>query len=139
MKHCILALIIGLVFPLGAAAQPGPSQPELSPYEQLRYGSKLWQVPREPYQSDFRLEQYKNMLYEPSSPSRKSKQPTPGKPRYSSPSPIRTPALNSAPDRAQQRFQSRQQWENEQRKISERSRDRHPGSPEKPAWQRGSN
>ena len=64
----------------------------MSPYERGRYGGSLWAVPREPYQSRYQMDRFNSGLY-------------------------------SLPESVvRERFQSRVQWESEQRKISDRAR-----------------
>ena len=134
MQKFILMLGLALLWAVPALAQshpPGakptpayrPPTTGLSPYEQMRYGTSLWEVPREPYQSRYRLEQDTSKINQPPaatvSPRRSSGQ---GR------SPINTNPAGSVGERkTKERFQSRMQWENEQRKISDRSRHSAPG------------
>ena len=90
----IIVLSLILWAPGSAWAQtPAPALPsaKLSPYEEQRYGDTLWAVPREPYQSGYRMEEYKARPY-------------------------------ARPGLSQRRFHNEMTWRNEQRKISERSR-----------------
>jgi hypothetical protein len=121
---------------------PAPAQTQgpsagLSPYERQVYGDRLWQLPREPYQREYRSEEYQARPYWPP-----VEEPKPGastlRARSSGRAPLRTgaPASLGRPGRTQQRFQSRKSFENEQRKISERSRLRAPGAAGPQPWQR---
>ncbi len=155
-----LILLSGLMWPAAAPAQYQAPSTRLSPYEQQRYDSSLWQVPREPYQSRFKLEEFKARGYIPPQP-----EPGPGvsvdKRRTGVQSPVRTEAdvltpsvqspVRTAPgatpsraeQRARDRFQTRSTWENQQRQIGERSRIAVPAPPvvpnqfnqfNQPAW-----
>lgn len=122
------------------AARPAPAQapsPALSPYEELRYGSNLSEVPRDPYQSEFRSETYQARPYiapEPDSPIRPGAAAVD---RRQNPSPTasqgrirtRNDGLKTPDARVRDRYQTRTSWSNEQRKISERSRIPVPSAP----------
>ena len=129
MKAIITLLLACGLWAAPAWAQSKAGSPELTPYEQLRYGDSLWEVPREPYQSDYQLERRRaNISQAPPAPG-------PAQPGRLE-SPLRTGPAKTDDTRAQQRFQSRKQWENEQRKISERSRSSVPSRQSKPAWKK---
>ena len=121
MKTTILTLTVFLLASGPAPAWSDPPSPILTPYEHQRYDSSLWEVPREPYQTEYKIEEYNSKLDNP--PARSQGRVRKQRPIDTSPSSVRTPT------RAQQRFQTRQTWKNEQRKISERSRVQVPQAP----------
>jgi len=126
MKKLLICLAPLMLFSSPALAQYEPPTTELTPYEQTRYGSSLWEVPRQPYESRYRVEKDTSRLSE-SPPDAVPSQGSYGQ-RSRGQSPINTsPPGNLQERKTQQRFQSRMQWENEQRKISERSRYSAPG------------
>jgi hypothetical protein len=138
MKISLLVpLFLILLRPSPAPAQAQDPSAGLSPYERQVYGDRLWQIPREPYQREYRSEEYRARPYLPpvEVPQAGASRP---KERISGRSPLRTgpPAGLGRPSRTQQRFQSRKSFENEQRKISERSRTRAPGAAGPQPWQR---
>ena len=135
MKKLLIGLVLALLWadPALAQSQPPGTKPiqapayqppttRLSPYEQMRYGTSLWEVPREPYQSRYRVEQETSKINDLPNATISPKRSGKGQ------SPINTnPAGSVSERRTQERFQSRMQWENEQRKISDRSRNSVPG------------
>ena len=138
MKISLVILLTIMLWPWPAPARAQVGSAELSPYEQQVYGDRLWQVPREAYQREYRSEEYQARPYIP--PKEEASPGVPTLQRRSSESrPLRTGPSDSSlrPGRSQQRYQTRKSFENEQRKISERSRVRAPGKAEAPAWQRG--
>ena len=120
-----VTFLTALLWALPAAAQSSsvPST-QLAPYEEQRYGSKLWEVPREPYRTDF--EQYKARTYippeddQPARPSSTERRRSSG----SGSSPIKTDpgGLKKSDAAVKQRFQTDMKFRESQRKISERSR-----------------
>jgi len=121
MKTTILTLAVLLLVTWPAPAWSDPPSPILTPYEHQRYDDRLWEVPREPYQSNYKIEEYNSRLDDP---------PARSQSRVRGQSPIdTTPAPGRTPTRAQQRFQTRETWKSEQRKISERSRVQVPQAP----------
>ena len=134
MKTMILTLASLLLLSWPVPAQSQPPSAELSPYEEQRYGDRLWEVPREPYQSGYKFEEYNSKLYEAPGPAParpKSSRPKSSRPgRVQGGSPINTsPSISQSPTRAQQRFQTQQRFQNQQRQISERSRVKVPAAP----------
>ena len=139
MKKALICLVLSLLWAGSALAQyqpPGtkptpayrPPTTGLSPYEQMRYGTSLWEVPREPYQSRYRVEQDTSRINEAPAAAISPRRPSGGR---SGGSPINTNPAGRVVDRKTLRFQSRMQWENEQRKISDRSRQSTPGQKSK--------
>gem|GEM_PF-3666680 len=133
-KAFLLTLFISLQF----FARPAPAQvpsPELSSYEELRYGSDLSRVPREPYQTEFRLEGYQARPYIPPEPDSPIRPGASAVDRRANPSPTasrlrtRNNGLKTPQARVRARYQTRTSWSNEQRKISERSRQPAPSAP----------
>lgn len=133
----VILFVLLAVFLTGAspaAAQYSSPSTELSPYEEQRYGSKLWELPREPYQSEFG--QYKARTYippeddQPARPSAVRKRAgTAGRSSIRTESGRRT----SSEATVRRRFQSEMKFREDQRKIGERSRI---GAPSPPARHR---
>ncbi len=129
MKKTVPLILLCLWWASAAWGQSPSGSPRLTPYEQQRYGDRLWEVPRDPYQSRYRTEKYNSRLSEtqtaPSAPKKRG-----------GPSPATlAPGPDPTAGRVQQRFQTRMRWENEQRRISERSRRGFPGQKTgQPAW-----
>ena len=131
MKKIFLLLGLALIWagPALAQSQPPGTKPVqapayqppttgLTPYERNVYGFQLWAVPREPYQSRYRLEQETSKINQFPAATVSPRRSSSGKAR----SPINTSPAGVAERKTQERFQSRMRWENEQRKISDRSR-----------------
>lgn len=140
MKKVFWSALFALcLMPAGLALAQSPS-PALSPYEELRYGSDLSRVPREPYQTEYGLEGYKARPYIPpeTEPSvrpgstARQRSYSSSSPASPSPSGIRNQGLNSPRTKVRDRYQTRATWRNEQRKISERSRIPVPSAPVTP-------
>lgn len=120
-------LTLALAFWLCASAAGAQEAPgsELSAYERQRYEGRLWEVPREPYQSDFNLYRHKNNLYiPPESPAA----PSSSRPAAALPGAVKSP-VNTAPAppigsgaKVRQRYQSETKFRQDQRDISRRSR-----------------
>jgi len=129
MRKTLLAFLTVMLYAAPLQAQYQPPSEALSPYEQQRYGSKLWQVPRDPYQSQYRSAEYQARPYIP--PQEESASPSISfrKRGRGGGGPVTTapPRQVRQPTRAQQRFQNRKQFEINQRAISERSRVKVPG------------
>jgi hypothetical protein len=115
MKKMIPLALLCLWWASAAWGQSSGS-PRLTAYEQQRYGDRLWEIPREPYQSRYQTEQYTSRLSE--TPA------VPSGPRNRGNRSLLTlaPGPDPAAGRVQRRLQTRMQWENEQRRISDRSR-----------------
>lgn len=137
IKNVFLSALLALcLMPLGPVLAQS-SSPELSPYEELRYGSDLSRVPREPYQTESRLEGYKARPYIPpeSEPSvrpgsaARQRSYSSSSPAFPSPAGIRNQGLKNSQTKVRDRYQTRATWRNEQRKISERSRITVPSAP----------
>jgi len=116
----------------GAWAQYQAPDTKLSPYEEQRYGSRLWEVPREPYRGDF--EQYKARTYIPPEEEFSSKSLSPNfRPRRKDrPTDAEPEGFRRSDTAVKRRFQTEMKFKENQRKISERSRVRVPSTPPQP-------
>lgn len=133
MRKIFLSLLLTLLLLPALPVQAQPPSPRLSPYEELRYGSDLSQVPREPYRSESRLEGYQARPYIPPAPESAVRPGAASRKRSVPDAPAsagrRDYGLKSPQSKARDRYQTRAVWRNEQRKISERSRIPAPQAP----------